>query len=68
MDFFLLEGPDFVTTQYAAWRDAAAAQLHNPHDTDIAKTVARLEKAARTAYEIERSVRIVAALKSSTGG
>lgn len=68
MDFFLLEGPDFVTAQYQAWRDAADAQLHNPHDTDIAKTVARLEKAARSAYEIERATRIVAALKSSSAG
>ena len=68
MDFFLLEGPDFVTAQYQAWRDAAAAALHNPHDESIAKTVARLEKSARTAYEIERASRIVAALKSSSGG
>lgn len=65
MDFFLLEGPDFVTVHWTAWRDAAAAALHNPHDTDIAKTVSRLEREARTAYEIERSVRIVAALKSA---
>lgn len=66
MDFFLFEGPDFVPAQYTQWRDAADAQLHNPHDMDIAKTVARLEKSARSAYEIERAARIVAALKSSS--
>ena len=68
MDFFYLEAPGLVPTQWASWRQAAAAALHNPDDETIAKSVSRLERIARTAYEIERSVRIVAALKSSSGG
>ena len=65
MDFFLLEGPSLVPTQWASWRQAAAAALHNPDDETIAKTVSRLERVARTAYEIERSVNIMAAAKTA---
>ena len=65
MDFFLLEGPSLVPTQWASWRQAAAAALHNPDDETIAKTVSRLERTARTAYEIERSVNIMAAAKTA---
>ena len=65
MDFFYLEGPSLVPTQWASWRQAAAAALHNPDDETIAKTVSRLERTARTAYEIERSVNIMAAAKTA---
>ena len=65
MDFFYLEGPSLVPTQWASWRQAAAAALHNPDDETIAKSVSRLERVARTAYDIERSIRVIAAAKTA---
>lgn len=65
MDFFYLEAPDLVPTQWASWRQAAAAALHNPDDETIAKSVSRLERVARTAYDIERSIRVIAAAKTA---